>query len=148
MVGKRVTEVRRPGLKAGLVGGAEPVEGVEPTGEAEPVELEAGPVNTGHHAWRILGFTQTQACTYPGSGARTGQPPPSSDLRLLLPSSEDGFRRSRRPPAATAAAASSTSPSSNRRALYRGWSGCVSGQLRPNKWDRYLGAPPLPRHTS
>ena len=53
MVGKRFSEVRRRPeagpveLKAGFVGGAEPVEGVEPTGEAEPVELEAGPVNSG-----------------------------------------------------------------------------------------------------
>lgn len=118
MVGKRFTEARRPvGLKVGLVGGAEPVKEVEPTGEAEPVELEAEPVNRGLLAWEILPFTQTQACTHPGSEARTGQPPPSSDLRLLLPSSEDGFLRSRRPPAAAAAAASSISPSSNRRAL-------------------------------
>lgn len=48
MVGKRFTEARRPvGLKVGLVGGAEPVKEVEPTGEAEPVELEAEPVNRG-----------------------------------------------------------------------------------------------------
>ena len=45
MVGKRFTEVRRPvGLKVGLVVWAEPLKDVEPTGEAEPVELEAGPV--------------------------------------------------------------------------------------------------------
>lgn len=50
MVGKRFTEERRPeagpvGLKAGLVGRVEPGKEVEPTGDAEPVELEAGPVN-------------------------------------------------------------------------------------------------------
>lgn len=47
MVGKRFTEVRRPGagpvgLRAGLVSGAGPVKEVEATGEAGPVELEAG----------------------------------------------------------------------------------------------------------
>lgn len=118
MVGKRFTEVRRPEAgPVGLVGKVGPAMEVEPTGEAGPVELEAGPVNRQGHAGQIHPFIYTQACTYPGSGARTGQPPPSSDLRLLLPSSEDGFRRSRRPPAAAAAAASSMSPSSNRRAL-------------------------------
>lgn len=68
MVGKRFTEVRRPeaglvGLKAtGLVGRVEPAKEVEPTGEAEPVELEAGPVN----GWRLACLADSPLHTDPG----------------------------------------------------------------------------------
>lgn len=122
MAGKRFTNPLSPeagptGLEAGLISWAGLVEEAGPIGEVEPVGLQVGPVSRLGRARPTHPSPATKACTYLGSGARTGQPPPSRDRRLLLPSSEEGFRRSRRPPAAAAAAASSKSPSSKRRAL-------------------------------
>lgn len=106
------------GLGTGLVSGSGPEEEEE---EEDEEKEEAGPVGLEARSVRRLDTPGASIppprvlrhCSYPDSGVRAWQPPPSRDRRLLLPSSEEGFLRSRRPPAA----ASSMSPSSIRRAL-------------------------------